>query len=177
MTDNMFDFSEYDQLFHEVPESTGFELIPVGKYHVLINTVEVKVTTNGKPKLSWDFVIQDGECADRHVFHDTWLPCKLDTPEKAATKLGMAKRDFRMAGVKTDNPKFNFNQFINSGLHLLQDKPAYVEVKHEASQDGKSTYAKAYFLEMENAPAPVAVETAPVTIGTGTMDYDPFAEE
>lgn len=123
-------------------EKASYGPLPQGEYEMIINSVQEKVTPNGKISLSFDLVVRNdltkvpqlaetnGKYANRHVFNDNWMRTINGNYQHDWDRL---QEIFEAAGVP-ENTAFNT---MDDVFQALTHKPVKVYVKVEYSDYNK----------------------------------------
>jgi len=83
----------------EVPQETGFQPIPKGRYEVVVDRMEPKATKSGGTMLSTAYQVVDGKYKGRLIFENI----NIENKNNVAERIGRARlRDIGLACGITD---------------------------------------------------------------------------
>lgn len=109
--------TELDLNFTGVTESE-FPLIPPGRYHVSVFSLEPQTSAEGNPYLKWVFMVEDGEFAGQKLFYNSSLQQQA---------LWSLKRDLRQAFNIDEDGEFGLDtdDFVEESLGVIVSNELY----------------------------------------------------
>ena len=156
-----FDLNALDADYQAaVPAEKGSgDTVPDGKYIAFVHKVEVVETktgaNKGKPRLSWQLIIEGGDYHGRYVFKSNQMV--------TAQNLSWLKADLKVCGVVLGKLGEMPDRLAN-----LLDKRIRITLKNKPGKPGKDDMVNIFFDGLATEPA-----TPPTTAAKDDMDI-PF---
>lgn len=122
---NNLGFEHFNNMFEKASGEDTFESLPDGKYEVTINTASALLSKTGKPMVSYDMIVIDGEFEGRHIFKNSVVSDE--------SSVNYIKRDFLKLGLEL--AKFSD---ITSRISEVEGTNLYVTIK--AKEDSTAVY-------------------------------------
>lgn len=129
---NIADLDYLDDEFMEAEEPVGFSKVPDGEYIASVFAARAAMSEDEQPipRLEWEFIILEGEYADRHLFRNNIL--------KDKQSCGWLKKDLRACGIDIDDPSFKLSEFLVNGVEQLLDVEINITVKNKKYIDKRT---------------------------------------